>query len=185
MTALHNMSEQQKLKMQRRGEHTITYVGKLDTIYKLGGARVLIPGNHGSVTSISAPPGSNLPWTDCSGGAFFVALAMGLPVHEIFGAGPIWTGTFADLLHHGYSDFLTFYLKESHLTEGHVIMRLRQRPKPWHRGIPRYRFAECGGSDNSQAGGGLHWLRTPGAGMGISIHERLGEFDEHRCIAGF
>lgn len=181
---LRNLSERQKLVMQRRGELFISHAAARHNLYDLGGARILIPGKDGTVTSIANPTPKGDPWTDCSGGAFKTGLVMGLPLHEIFKAGPIWTGTFADLLHPGESDFLTFFLKESHLTEGHVIMRLRERPKPWHSGTPRYRFAEVGGSDNERSGG-MCWLKHPGQGMGLSVHERLAEFDEHRCIPGF
>lgn len=188
MTRLVNLSESQKLVMQRRGETAITRAARHDNQYDLGGGRIFIPGHVDgrpqTVTSISNPTPDGMLWTDCSGGAFWVALAMGLPVHDIFGDGPIWTGTFADLLKPGESDFITFFIKESHLTEGHVIMRLRERPKPWHSGTPRYRFAEVGGSDNEK-NGGMCWLRHPGKKMGLTVHERLSEFDEHRCIPGF
>lgn len=171
------LNEREKLVMQRRGEHLITRYEKLDLIYLLGGARF---GDR-----ISGPTGPRTAWSDCSGGAFFVAAAMGLPMIKIFEGHPIWTGSFVDLLHEGESDFLTFYLKEPYETEGHVIMRLRQRPKPWHRGEPRYRFAEQGGTDNPHPGGGLTWLPTPGKGMGLTVHERLSEFNYHRCVKGF
>jgi hypothetical protein len=163
--------------MQRRGEVAISRISRKNTIYLLGGARF---GDR-----ITGPTGKGEPWTDCSGAAFFIAMVMGLPVRHIFDGNPIWTGSFVDLLPKGESDFLTFFLKEPHVVDGHVIMRLRERPKPWHRGIPRYRFAECGGSDNPHPAGGLHWLRNPGKGMGLSMHERLAEFDFHRCVKGF
>lgn len=172
-----SFSHSQKLVMQRRGEHLITHLGHLDLIYLLGGARF---GDR-----ISGPLGPRSAWSDCSGGAFFVGAAMGLPMVKIFEGHPIWTGSFVDLLQPGESDYLTFYLKEPYETEGHVIMRLRERPKPWHRGIPRYRFAEQGGSDNPAPGGGMHWLKHPGQGMGLTVHQRLAEFDHHRVVPGF
>jgi hypothetical protein len=185
---LHHLSESQKLVMQRRGETFISRAARRDNLYDLGGGRIFIPGHvngHAqTVSSIANPAPKGDPWTDCSGGAFKTGLVMGLPLHDIFGDGPIWTGTFASLLREGESDFLTFFLKEPDQTEGHVIMRLRERPKPWHSGVPRYRFAEVGGSDNEKAGG-MCWLHTPGKRMGLTVHDRLSEFDYHRCVPGF
>lgn len=172
-----NLSHAQKLVMQRRGEHLVTHLERMRLIYLLGGARF---GDR-----IVGPTGKGDAWSDCSGGAFFVAAAMGLPVIDIFKGHPIWTGSFVDLLQEGESDYLTFHLKEPYETEGHVIFSMRERPKPWHAGEPRYRFAEQGGTDNPHPGGGMTWLPHPGRGMGLSVHERLSEFDYKRCIPGY
>lgn len=170
------LTHDQKMVKQRRMEHAVGRLQAKDLIYDLGGARFA-----GRITS---PIGDGTAWTDCSGFAVFLIQVGGFPTGHLFPDGVLWTGSIADNLPKGVSDYLTFFLKEPHETEGHVIIRLRQRPKPFHKGVPHYRWAECGGSDNPHPGGGPTWL-TPGRAMGLSIAERVGEFDYHRCIEGF
>jgi hypothetical protein len=61
----------------------------------------------------------------------------------------------------------------------HIIIRWRKRPKPWHLGMPRYRYFECGGSDNPHSGDGPSWF-IPGLKMGLGWKQRVREFYIHR-----
>lgn len=168
-----------KLHRQRRGEHCITHLEQLGLDYGWGGARV----QSGHYMTIAPPAGPGRKWTDCAGGAFYVADTMGLPivkeVHRL--GGEIWTGTLAQVGEEGYSELFTLFLKdpfEEVEGEGHVIMRLRRNPR-WYEdhSLPRFRWAEVGGSDNPSPGGGMSWFRpTP---------ERIAEFTHVRHFPGY
>lgn len=169
----------ERLRRQRRGEKFITHAAQLEDYYVRGGARVLVGGRW----HISPPAGHGLGWTDCSGGAFYTAAVMGLPVVEAVaktGEG-IWTGSWSRIGEAGYSDLFTVLIKdpfEEVADEGHMIMRLRRNPH-WHEdhSIPRFRHAEVGGSDNPKVGGGMSWIEpTP---------ERLAEFTHVRHFPGY
>ena len=162
-----------------------SHLAALDLDYLRGGARVTRPNTNGSGSAlqIAAPTGPRTWWTDCSGGAFFVAHAMGLPViSEVAKTGEgIWTGSWSRIGEEGYSDLFTVLIKypfEEVADEGHMIMRLRRNPH-WYEdhSIPRFRHAEVGGSDNPKAGGGMAWIEpTP---------ERLAEFTHVRRFPGY
>jgi hypothetical protein len=175
----HGRIPESKLRRQRRGEKLITHIAGLDDFYLRGGARVL----SGGRAHIASPTGPKVGWTDCSGGAFYIAAAMGLPVvEEVAKTGEgIWTGSWSRIGEEGYSDLFTVLIKypfEEVPDEGHMIMRLRRDPH-WHEdhSIPHFRHAEVGGSDNPKANGGMSWIRpTP---------ERLAEFTHIRHFPGF
>lgn len=143
-------TEKTKLRKIRRVEKAITHLQKLGLIYLLGGAR--------SGGTVHGPSGRGEAWTDCSGFACYLLKIAGIKLRHPDG----WTGTLVEEGHKGMSDYLTLFLKEPEQTEGHVIIRLRKRPRWWHFGAPKYRWAECGGMDNPRAGGGPTWFRpTP------------------------
>lgn len=150
---------QKKLKKSRRIEKAVSKLQRMSLIYNWGGARV---GGR-----IVPPAGRGLPWTDCSGLGLYLA-AVG-DIHTKDGAGSTWS--MAEEGEPGTSDYFTWFIKNPPGDE-HVIIRLRKRPRPWHRGEPRYRWCECGGSDNPSAGGGPHWIKPTAA--------RIAEFPIHR-----
>jgi hypothetical protein len=168
-----------KLHRQRRGEKFITHVQSLDTDYLRGGARLEVDGRW----HIAPPPAHGGPYTDCAGGAFITAAVMGLPVvEEVAKTGEgIWTGSLSKVGGEGWSDLFTLCLKypfEEVPDEGHVIMRLRRNPR-WYEdhSVPRFRWAEVGGSDNPSSGGGMSWFEpTP---------ERIAEFTHVRHFPGY
>ncbi|MDX6609040.1 MAG: hypothetical protein QOF85_965 [Solirubrobacterales bacterium] len=149
-----------KHKRIRRVEKAISQLVRMDLIYKLGGAR--------EANGIGSPTGGGVAWTDCSGFVLYLLAVAGIKPRSPAG----WTGTLVEEGREGWSSYLTLLLKEPEQTEGHVILRLRKRPRPWHLGEPRYRWAECGGRDNPRSGGGPTWFKpTP---------ERIAEFPYHR-----
>jgi hypothetical protein len=81
----------------------------------------------------------------------------------------------------GVGEFFTLFIKNAPGDE-HVICRLRQRPRPWHFGKTKFRWVECGGTDNPSSGGGPSFF-TPGKGMGMAPEERIKEFNIHRRFA--
>lgn len=139
-----------KLRRIRRVEKAVGALTRMNLVYKLGGARLYTP--HQEILGPGAP---GTAWTDCSGFALYLLAVAGVPLRNAAG----WTGTLVNEGRAGTSEYLTLYLKGPTQTEGHVIVRLRKRPRPWHRGVPRYRWAECGGNDNPRAGGGPTWFR--------------------------
>lgn len=156
-----------QLKRIRRVEQAVTNLKKMRLIYSLGGSR----GSH-EHNGIKNPTGANLPWTDCSGFALYLMSIAGIKADNPGG----WTGTLVKEGESGTSEFFTLYLKEPEQTEGHVIIRLRKRPRWWHFGYPKFRWAECGGRDNPQAGEGPTWFRPS--------KSRIAEFPYQRRFRG-
>lgn len=152
----------------RKGEKLVSHLSRMNLPYSYGGARV---GGH-----IARPvPGE--PWTDCSGCAIYVG-EHGYGLEFKNAAGSTWS--LADEGEPGESQYLTFYIKnnpEGH--DEHIICRARKRPKPWHFGRPRFRYWECGGTDNPDPAGGPHWF-IPGLKMGLRWKDRVAQFYIHR-----
>lgn len=147
---------EEKLRRCRRAEKAVTALQAMNLIYRLGGGR---GGGHALW-----PTGSGIAWGDCSWFACLICAIAGIRLKHPDG----WTGTLVEEGSDGTSPYLTLFLKEPQQTEGHVIVRLRKRPRPWHRGEPRFRWAECGGRDNPHPNGGPTWFKpTP---------ERIAEF---------
>ena len=120
-------------------------------LYKLGGAR------GGPENGIANPAGPGLGWTDCSGFAYYLLGIANVPVAQPGG----WTGTLKSEGVEGTSPYLTLFLKEPDKIDGHVIVRLRHHPD-WRRRLgmaAKFRWVECGGRDNPQAGGGPTYFR--------------------------
>lgn len=156
----------------RRIESTAKRLERMGLHYNRGGARY--------ADRITAPQHDGEAWTDCSGGSIFLCQVANieLPVNMIMS-----TWGLAEAGIEGESDYFTMFLKNTPGDE-HVINRFRERPKPWHRGIPHYRWWEVGGSDNPRYGGGPSYF-IPGRTMGLTIAERLDEFPIRRCFPGF
>lgn len=153
------------LKRVRRGETLAKSLQKMKLIYSYGGGRVA-----GHITF----PVPGAKWTDCSGFVTYVLDAMGVRLKN--GAGSTWS--LAEEGKSGMGTYCTLFIKNAPGDE-HVIMRLRKRPRPWHFGRTRYRWVQCGGSDNPSAGGGPSFF-IPGKTMGLSPEERIREFPIHR-----
>lgn len=163
---------ERKLVKIRRGEETAKHLERLGLHYDRGGARY-----NGRIT---APQHKGENWTDCSGGSGFLAQAMNIDL------GNAWikdmsTWGLAECGKEGESDYWTMFIKNT-VGDEHVINRFRERPKPWHRGVPHYRWWEVGGSDNPHPEGGASYF-IPGKLMGLTIAERIAEFPIHRCFA--
>lgn len=159
-------SHEKKLIRVRRVEHTVSKFERMGLIYDLGGARF-----NGRII---APQSDDKPWTDCSGWGLFLKQIANILSAQ--GAGN--TVSMAEEGVEGLSDYLTFFIKNppGEIDNEHVIIRLRERPKPIHRGEPRYRWTECGGSDNPRPGGGPTWFKPTPA--------RIAEFPIRRCFPG-
>jgi hypothetical protein len=112
-------------------------------------------------------------WTDCSGFATYLLDVAGVKLKNE--AGSTWS--LAEEGEKGVGAYFTLFIKNNPGDE-HVIVRLRKRPRPWHFGKTRYRWVECGGTDNGTAGGGPAYF-TPGHGMGLTPEQRIREFDIH------
>jgi hypothetical protein len=152
----------------REGEELVTHLSKMDLPYSYGGGR---SGGH-----IVAPVDGK-PWTDCSGGAIYIAVN-GYGIELRNEAGSTWS--LAEEGHPGESRYLTFYIKNNVAGhDEHIIVRARKRPRPWHFGRPRYRYWEIGGSDNPKADGGPSWF-IPGLKMGLTWKSRVAQFYSHR-----
>jgi hypothetical protein len=148
-------------RMEVRAKHLTT----LGLFYDYGGGRV-----DGHI----ATPVRNEKWTDCSGGATDLLDVGGIKLRN--DAGSTWS--LAQEGEEGEGEYFTLFIKNAPGDE-HVICRFRERPKPWHRGEPRHRWWETGGTDNRSSRGGPSFF-TPGAGMGLTIAERVAEFPIHR-----
>jgi hypothetical protein len=156
------MSKLQRKKI-RRIEKAISRLAKMRLIYKYGGGR-------GS-THMLNPAGPGLGWSDCSGLAQYLCEVGDIHLKNFVGS----TWSLAEEGEAGKSDLFTLFIKNNPGDE-HVIIRVRKRPRPWHRGETRYRWAECGGTDNPTSGGGPTWFRpTP---------DRIKEFPIHRKFVG-
>jgi hypothetical protein len=152
----------------RAGEELVTNLSHMDLPYSYGGGRVA-----GRIV----PPVDGKPWTDCSGCATYV-LVNGYRIVLKNGAGSTWS--LAEEGNPGESRYLTLYIKNNVAGhDEHVIVRARKRPKPWHFGRPRYRYWECGGSDNPTSDGSPSWF-IPGLKMGLTWKSRVEQFYSHR-----
>jgi len=153
-------------KRVRRIEKAISRLQRMHLIYVYGGGR-------GGSAMIS-PTHSGQGWSDCSGLAQYLCavgdVKLGNPV------GSTWS--LAEEGEKGANDIFTLFIKNNPGDE-HVIVRLRKRSRPWHLGKTKYRWAECGGTDNPQSGGGPSWF-TPGRGMGLTPEQRISQFDIRR-----
>lgn len=145
----------------RRGEKLVTRLSRMYLPYAYGGGRV-----NGRIVD----PVDGRPWTDCSGCAIYV-LIHGYGVKLKDAAGSTWS--LANEGEAGKSQYLTLYIKNTPDDE-HIIVRARKRPRPWHFGIPRFRYWQCGGSDNPQ-GGQPTWF-IPGLKMGLRWKTRVAQF---------
>jgi len=154
------------IKRVRRAETAAKRLQAKHLLYSYGGGR--------SGGRIADPPSDGERWTDCSGLATFLLDVAGVNLKNE--AGSTWS--LAEEGAKGASPYLTLFIKNNPGDE-HVIVRLRKRPKPWHRGQPRFRWVECGGTDNPSSGGGPSYF-TPGHGMGLTIEQRVKEFGIHR-----
>lgn len=152
----------------RRGETLTKRLMRLNLIYSYGGGRVA-----GHIVA----PVAGEKWTDCSGFATYLLDAMGIKLKN--DAGSTWS--LAEEGEAGVGEFFTLFIKNAAGDE-HVICRMRKRPRPWHFGKTKYRWVECGGTDNSSAGGGPCFF-TPGSGMGLTPEQRVAEFPIHRKFA--
>lgn len=152
----------------RRVETAAKRLQAMRLIYSYGGGRV---GGH--ITQAEA----GRPWTDCSGFATHLLDVAGVRLKN--DAGSTWS--LATEGEKGTGEFFTLFIKNNPGDE-HVICRLRKRPRPWHFGKTKYRWVQCGGTDNPSAGGGPSFF-TPGKGMGMTPEERIREFDIHRKFA--
>jgi hypothetical protein len=150
----------------RRVEKAISRLQRMHLVYVWGGAR--------GGSAMIPPTSTGQGWSDCSGFAQYVLAVAGIDLKNPVGS----TWSLAEEGEAGKNDVLTLFIKNPPGDE-HVIVRLRKRPRPWHRGQTKYRWAECGGTDNPQAGGGPGWF-TPGRGMGMTPERRVAEFPIHR-----
>lgn len=151
----------------RTGEQVVTRLSKMNLPYSYGGGRL---GGH-----VVEPVDGKL-WTDCSGCASYVLEKMGIKLENY--AGSTWS--LAEEGHAGESKVLTLYIKNNPVGhDEHIIVRGRKRPRPWHLGLPRYRYWECGGSDNPKSSGGPSWF-IPGIKMGLRWKSRVNQFYIHR-----
>lgn len=150
----------------RRVEKAVSNLQRMHLIYSYGGGR----GSNGMIPPTRAGQG----WSDCSGLAQYLC-AVG-DVHLKNPVGSTWS--LAEEGDKGVSDNFTLFIKNNPGDE-HVIVRLRKRPRLWHFGKTKYRWAECGGTDNPSAGGGPSWF-TPGKRMGMAPEQRIKEFPIHR-----
>lgn len=149
--------------MIRSCEKLVTKLSRMTLPYDYGGAR------HGSHIS---EPIDGKPWTDCSGCGMYVLYKIGIKLKNYVGS----TWSLAEEGHPGESKYLTMYIKNNPAGhDEHVIFRTRKRPKPWHLGFPRYRYWECGGSDNPKSNGGPSWF-IPGLKMGLRWKSRIAQF---------
>jgi hypothetical protein len=149
----------------RKGEKLVTRLARMTLPYDYGGGRV-----GGKIVD----PVDGKPWTDCSGCAIYVG-ENGYGLKFKNRAGSTWS--LAEEGEPGMSKYLTFLIKNTAGDE-HIIVRARQRPKPWHLGLPRYRYWQCGGSDSPQHGE-PSWF-TPGLLMGLVWKVRVKQFYIHR-----
>lgn len=163
------MSKQAHKKI-RRVEKAVSRLQRMHLIYVYGGAR----GSNAMVP----PHGNGQGWSDCSGLAQYLCAVADIKLRDPVGS----TWSLAEEGEKGVSGNLTLFIKNNPGDE-HVIVRLRRRPRPWHFGKTKYRWAECGGTDNPQSGGGPSWF-TPGRGMGMTPEQRIEEFYIRRRFDG-
>lgn len=155
------MNEKAKVRI-RRLEEAVGRLARMRLIYLWGGARgsgAMIPPTH-----------KGQGWSDCSGFVQYILAVAGIKLSNPVGS----TWSLAEEGSHGEGDLLTLFIKNPPGDE-HVIVRHRKRPRPWHFGKTRYRWSQCGGSDNPQPGGGPSWF-IPGFTLGWRPENRIREF---------
>lgn len=148
----------------RRAEKEITRLQRLHLPYKLGGGRWWSGKRSGTTAN---GPG------DCSWLAMHICDVLGVKLKNPAGN----TVSLAEEGQEGTSDLFTLFIKNppGNVEDEHVILRFRRR-RTFGGLLPRYRWAECGGSDNPTPGGGPTWFRpTP---------ERIAQFPIHRHFKG-
>lgn len=145
----------------RRIEKGISTVARRHLIYSYGGGR-------GS-SHMENPPASG-SWTDCSGLAQWCCQIGDIRLKNYVGS----TWSLAVEGETGTSPYFTLFIKNNPGDE-HVIIRLRRRGRVRRALFGEHRWAECGGSDNPQAGGGPSWFRPSDA--------RIAEFPIHRFFS--
>lgn len=133
------------LKRIRRMEKAVSRFKAMRLLYNYGGGRV---GGR-----MLAPQRKGEAWSDCSGLSQLLLAVGGVPLREP--AGSTWS--LAEEGRAGEGKNFTLFIKNAPGDE-HVINRHRRRLH-WVPGLPKYRWSECGGSDNPQAGGGPAWFR--------------------------
>lgn len=112
------------------------------------------------------PPPQSGSWSDCSGFAQWLCEVGDIRLDNYVGS----TWSLATEGEKGTSPYFTLFIKNNPGDE-HVIVRLRRRRRLGGL-LPEFRWAQCGGRDNPQAGGGPSWFRPTEA--------RIAEFDTHR-----
>lgn len=166
--AQHNRLPEKARQRIRSGEKLVTKLARMNLPYAYGGGR-----SGGRIVD----PVNGRPWTDCSGCATYVAVN-GYGIDLKVGAGSTWS--LATEGQPGESQYLTFYIKNNPAGhDEHIIVRARKRPKPWHVGQPRFRYWQCGGSDNPKSNSGPSWF-IPGLKMGLHWKDRVDQFYIHR-----
>lgn len=153
-------------KRVRRMEKAASRLQRMRLIYVWGGGR--------GTGAMSAPTTTGQGWSDCSGFAQYLCAVAGIELKNPVGS----TWSLADEGQPGVSTVFTLFIKNPPGDE-HVICRMRKRPRPWHFGKTKYRWVQCGGSDNPSSGGGPSWF-TPGKGMGLTPEQRIKEFPIRR-----
>lgn len=146
----------------RRLEKAVSRLMRMRLSYVWGGAR-----GH---TAMVPPTVRGQGWSDCSGFVQYVLAVAGIQLDNPVGS----TWSLATEGSEGTGHLLTLFIKNPPGDE-HVIIRHRKRPRPWHFGKTRYRWSECGGSDNPLPSGGPTWF-TPGTKMGMKPADRIHEF---------
>jgi hypothetical protein len=154
----------------------LTRVRRAETAAKrLMGKRLLYSYGGGRVDGrIIDPPSEGMRWTDCSGFATYLLDVAGVKLKNE--AGSTWS--LAEEGEKGVGAYFTLFIKNNPGDE-HVIVRGRKKPKPWHFGRPRYRYWQCGGSDNPKADNGPSYF-IPGLQMGLTWKSRVDQFYAHR-----
>jgi len=142
----------------RRIEKAITLVARRKLIYSYGGGR--------GATHMYDPPASG-SWTDCSGFAQWLCQVGDIRLSNYVGS----TWSLADEGTAGTSPYFTMFIKNTPGDE-HVIVRLRRRTRLGRKVLGEFRWAQCGGRDNPNPGGGPSWFRPTNA--------RIAEFPIHR-----
>lgn len=170
MSEIPKIFPQKKIKTKEKANSIVRLIeqegkrlSKMGLSYLWGGAR--------TCGAFMCAPIKGKPWTDCSGCAQWLLKLAGIKIKNYVGS----TFTLAEEGHPGWSDYLTMCIKNDPASDAHIIFRLRKRPKPWHFGRPRFRYFECGGSDNPSSGDGPSYF-TPGLKMGLFWKKRVREF---------
>ena len=144
----------------RRGEREITRLKRLRLPYKLGGGRWWNGLRSGTTAN---GPG------DCSWLAMHICDVLGIHLKDPAGN----TVSLAQEGEEGTSPYFTLFIKNppGEVENEHIILRFRRRRRLFGL-LPKFKWAECGGSDNPTASGGPAWFRP--------TEERMAEFPIQR-----